>query len=244
MMESSKKERLLESLQVLVKREERIARIEVSSKSGEEVLEKVTTLEGRVARIESGNRSAEGSRHSLQMELGERTEDARQLVLKLQVAEARIVELDLDKLWCQLARGKEVEGLRQAVKDSEKKLKEQLEAWSRERLYLGKQLHGKHELLREPEFRDKRRQVQMLWEELAGCRFGAAPGGSWSRLARCASPRPRLARPEGERGSSWSHAPPPRSGSAENSSWSRAPAPRQGSAERRGRCRGLAWRPP
>ena len=123
MMESSKKERLLESLQVLEKREERIARIEVSSKSGEEVLEKVTTLEGRVARMES-----EGSRHSLQMELGERTEDARQLVLKLQVAEARIVELDLNKLWCQLARGKEVEGLRQAVKDSEKKLKEQLKA--------------------------------------------------------------------------------------------------------------------
>ena len=117
----------------------------------QENLEELKKSGGKVARTESGYRSAKESRHSLQLELGERTEEARQLVLKLEVAEARsleaqqtlkrgeqanheaearIVRLELEKKRCQLAREKEVERLRQAVKELEKKLKEQIEATS------------------------------------------------------------------------------------------------------------------
>ena len=137
------------------------------------------------------------SRHSLQLELDEQTEDARQLVLRLQVAEARNLEaqqtlergeqamlkagarirgLELEKLRCQLAREMEVEGLWQAMKELENKLKEQMEARSRDRMHYAKHLHGKNELpaRRERELEDAREQVEILQGNLARC--GAAPG--------------------------------------------------------------------
>ena len=124
--------------------------MEASSKGGEEVLEKVRTLEERV---------------------------------------------DLEKVRCQLAREKELERLRQAVKEPEKKLKLQMEGRNRERLYLAKQFYGKIKLLakRKQELEDASEQVEMLRGELARCR--AAPGGSWSRTAPRTTPRPSLAGP-------------------------------------------------
>ena len=87
----------------------------------------------------------------------------RQPAVKLQAADARIVESELEKLGCQLAREKEVEGLRQAVKELEKKFKEQTEAKRKQRMLMIREIVYKKE------------QEEMLWGELARC--GAAPGG-------------------------------------------------------------------
>ena len=93
-----------------------------------------------------------------------------------------------------MARGKEVERPRQAMKELEKRLKKQMEARSRDRRYYAKHFHGKNKLLakREKEVEDPREQVEMIWGKLTG--FGAAPGGSLSRTAPWATLRPSLAR--------------------------------------------------
>ena len=184
------KEESRHSLELELKRlEERVARIESSEASKkkkflQEHLEELKKSGKKVVRIEAGDSREEESRHSLHLELDERTEEARQLVLKLQVArslvahqiqkraeqakleaEVRIMELKLEKLRCQLARKKGLERLLQGVKELEKKLKEQMEARSRDRLHYVKRFHGNNKLLAKT-------------QEGEGGRGGDAPGGA------------------------------------------------------------------
>ena len=80
-----------------------------------------------------------------------------------------------------------MERLRQVVKEVEKK---QMEARSRNRLHYAKNFHDKNELLsrRERKLKDTRELVEMLPGDPA--RYGAAPGGSWSRAAPLANQGP------------------------------------------------------
>ena len=83
--------------------EERVARMELreaskGKKMRQENMEKLKKSREKVARMESGNRGAEECRPSLQLEMGEWTEEARQLVLKLLGAETRIMDMALEKL--------------------------------------------------------------------------------------------------------------------------------------------------
>ena len=120
----------------------------------------------------------EGSRHSLQIELGERAEEGRQPVLKLQLPKAKILKLDMEKLRCQLTGEKDEERLRQAVKEQEKKLEEQMEVkTSQGRIMVKNILHEKE-------------QVEMLRGSLTPM-LRASPGGRRGTSCSSSTPRPR-----------------------------------------------------